>query len=217
MKIKQFIILALMIAVCSTAIQAQKTNSPYLFSDFMSAKVYFSNGRQSDEKVNYHLLSNKIRFIDRKDQQIKEVSDPQIIDSIKIGNRTFIPNPDEGWIEILSTAPLIQVQYLVNTKTKGQIAAYGGTSELSNTKSYSAKKDNENISIVKDVEFEVSSYYNYYWITIDGKRKQFKSFAQFLKFFPKQKDTLNQYIQDNHISFEDTEAIVKLCLYAESL
>ena len=217
MKTKRLVIFFLVIVACSTAIQAQKTNSPYLFNDFENAKVYFSNGQQSDEKVNYHLLSNKIRFIDRKDQQIKEVSDTKIIDSIKIGDRIFIPNANESWMEILSATPLIQVQYLVNTKTKGQVAAYGGTSELSNTKSYIAKKGNENISILKDMEFEVASYYNYYWIMKDGKRKQFKSFAQFLKLYPKQKDALNQYIQNNHINFEDTEAIVKLCLYAENL
>jgi len=216
MKIKRLVILMSIVIISSTN-KAQKTNSPYLFDDFESAKVYFSNGRQSDEKVNYHLLSNKIRFIDHKDQQIKEVSDTKIIDSIKIANRVFIPNADEGWIEIISTSPLIQVQYFVKPKTKGQVAAYGGSSELTSTKSYSEMRDNGTISQLKEQEFEVASYYNYYWIMKDGKRKQFKSLAQFLKLYPKQKDTLNQYIQDNHINFEDTRAIVKLCLYAENL
>ena len=58
---------------------------------------------------------------------------------------------------------------------------------------------------------------NYYWIIKNGKKKQFKSFTQFVKLYPKQKEQLNQYIQDNNIKFEDTEAIIKLCFYGESL
>jgi len=217
MQINRLIVLLLIIASCP-AIKAQKTNSAYLFADFQSAKVYFSNGQQANERVNYHLLSNKIRFIDRKDQQVKEVSDTKVLDSIVVGKRVFIPNPDqEGWMEILSAKPVVQVQYFVKGKTKGQEAAYGGTSELASTKSYSEYRDGGTFLMPKVQEMEVASYYNYYWIVKDGKRKQFKSLVQFVKLYPNQKDQLNKYIQDNAVKFEDTEAIVKLCCYAENL
>jgi len=217
MKIKRIVLLALIVATGLT-IKAQKNYSPYLFPDFETAKVYFTNKKQSDERVNYHLLSNKIRFIDRQDQQIKEVSDTKTIDSIVVGKRVFIPNFDEeGWIEVLSAKPVIQVQYLAKAKTKGQEAAYGGTSELTSTKTYTEMRDGGTFALLKEPEMEVESYYNYYWIFKDGKRKQFKSFAQFVKLYPKQKEQLNQYIQDNRVNFEDVEAIEKLCFYAESL
>ena len=217
MKVKCFILLIL-IAVTNSAIKAQKSNSPYLFTDFESAKVYFANGQESDEKVNYYLLSNKIRFIDKTDKQIKEVSDPKIIKSIIVGKRVFIPNPNgEGWLEVLSDKPVVEVQYFVKAKPKGKEAGYGGTSELTDTKTYRELRDGGTISRLKEQEMEVSSYYNNYWITKDDKRKQFKSLTQFVKLYPKQKEQLNQYIQNNTINFEDVEAIVKLCLYAESL
>jgi hypothetical protein len=207
----------MLIVVTGSTIKAQTADSAYLFADFEPAEVYFSNGKQSDEKVNYHLLSNKIRFIDKKDKQIKEVSDTKALDSIVVGKRVFIPNPDdEGWIEIVSAKPVVQVQYFVKTKTT-RIAAYGGTSELSNTKTYGKWREKGTIAQLKEPEPEVAGYYNYYWIVKEGKRKQFKSFAQFVKLYPKQKETLNRYIQDNRINFEDVEAIIQLCLYAENL
>ncbi len=193
-----------------------QNNSPYLFGDFEAATVYFNNGRQSDEKVNYHLPSNKIRFIDKKDKVIKEVSDTQMLDSIVVGKRVFIPDSvHEGWFEILSEKPVVQVQYFAKTKPKGKQVGFGGTSELTRTSTYQYLDGGA--LILKEPEMEVVGYYNYYWIFKDGKRKQFKSLAQFVKLYPKQKAQLNQYIQDNHINFEDVEAIVKLCLYAESL
>ncbi|MDR0231259.1 MAG: hypothetical protein LBI82_03985 [Dysgonamonadaceae bacterium] len=208
-------IMLLLIVVTGSTINAQNY-SPYLFDDFKDAKVYFVNEKQSDEKVNYHLLSKKIRFIDKKDEQIKEISDPKALDSIVIGKRVFIPNPDsEGWIEILSEKPVVQVQYFVKTKPKGKQAGFGGTSELTGTSTYQYKDGGA--LLLKDPEMEEVGYYNHYWIIKDGKRKQFKSLAQFVKLYPKQKAQLNQYIQDNHVNFEDVKEIVKLCLYAEKL
>ncbi|MDR0231774.1 MAG: hypothetical protein LBI82_06610 [Dysgonamonadaceae bacterium] len=214
MKIKCFVILILIVIIGST-INAQNY-SPYLFDDFEDATVYFTNGNQSEEKVNYHLTSNKIRFIDKKDNEIKEVSDTQMLDSIVVGKRVFIPNSgNKGWFEILSAKPVVQVQYFVKMKPKGKQAGFGGTSELTGTSTYQYRDGGA--LVLKDPEMEEAGYYNYYWIVKDGKRKQFKSLAQFVKLYPKQKAQLNQYIQDNHVNFEDIEAIVKLCLYAESL
>ena len=217
MKINYFL-LQVMIVVTGSTISAQQPKSEFLFPDFKLAKVYFTNGRQSDEKVNYHLLSDKIRFIDKADNQIKEVSDPQIIKSIIIGERVFIPNPDgEGWLEVLSDKPVVEVQYFVKAKPKAKEAGYGGTSELTSTSTYSEYSDGGTMTRLKETEMEVVDYYNYYWIVKDGKRKLFKSLVQFVKLYPKQKEQLNQYIQDNAINFEDVKAIVKLCIYAENL
>jgi len=208
-------IILMLLVVTGSTVNAQN-KFPYLFDDFEAATVYFTNGKQSEEKVNYHLPSNKIRFIDRKDNEIKEVSDTQMLDRIVVGKRVFIPNPDgEGWIEILSEKPVVQVQYFVKTKPKGKQAGFGGTSELTRTSTYQYKDGGA--LVMKDPEMEEIGSYSYYWIVKDGKRKQFKSFPQFVKLYPKQKVQLNQYIQDNHVNFEDAEAIVKLCIYAESL
>ena len=41
-----------------------KESSPYLFNDFQEATVYFKDGSQYHEKMNYNLLVDKFYFID---------------------------------------------------------------------------------------------------------------------------------------------------------
>ena len=74
--------------VCMLYAQDKNTSS-FLFDDFQEAVVYFKNGSQFREKMNYNILANKFYFVDRVDNKVKALSNPQDIQVIKFGNRVF--------------------------------------------------------------------------------------------------------------------------------
>ena len=112
---KQYLLLFyLACSVCMLHAQ-DKESSPYLFNDFQEATVYFKDGSQYHEKMNYNLLVDKFYFIDHIDNKVKVLSNPQDIQIIKFGNRVFYTEGNYG-IEILPTNPVLYIQYKGNMR-----------------------------------------------------------------------------------------------------
>ena len=195
---------------------SQENLSAFLFDEYKDAIVYFKGNRQSGEKVNYNMIDDKLYFVDKKDNQVKVVSGIENIVYIKVGERSFLIEED-GMKEVVSSEPLIYVQYKAKVQRKATKGAYGGTSKVSSASSYTELRDGGAHALVKNYETEASSYYNYYWIEKNGKKRKFTDFKQFLKIYSKQKKDLEKYIDDKKISFEDVNAIIELCIYAENL
>lgn len=192
-------------------------DSPYLFEDFQHAAVYFKDGSQYHEKMNYNLLMNKFYFIDRADNKVKTLSNPQDILLIKFGNRVFYLEGSDG-IEVLPTNPVLYVQYKGNMRKEASKGAYGQPSETSSVRTYGGTYagggERHDFNPEKLI---LGSRYNIYWIERKGKRKSFKNFKQFLKLYPKHKEELQQFIKENNVDFNDVQQISGLCIHAESL
>jgi hypothetical protein len=58
--------------------------SPYLFEKFMPADVMFKDGSRYKETMNYNLLTNKFCFLEKTNNKIQEVTNPEDILNVKI-------------------------------------------------------------------------------------------------------------------------------------
>ena len=205
----------LFFSVCFTffAISQQKL-SGFLFEDFQDATVHFVGGALSNEKVNYNMLDKSLYFVDKSDDMIKIVSDIDRIGFIRISERHFIPTQN-GMQEVLKTTPVIYVEYFAKGRIKPQKGGFGATG-VASINTYTDFRSGGQYTL-KEHEIEVSGYYNSYWIELNGKKRKFDDFKQFLKIYSKHKIVLDKHIKDNNIEFNDVDEIVNLCLYAESL
>lgn len=197
------------------AVHAQgKEDSPYLFPEFQNAVVYFKDGSQYHEKMNYNLLVDKFFFIDRADNKVKVLSNPQDVQIIKFGNRIFYTEGDYG-IEILPTSPVLYVQYKGNMRKEASKGAYGTAAETSSVRTYGGTNANYGQRYDFDPEkLILGSRYNIYWIEHKGKKKPFKNFKQFLKLYPKQQKELELFIKENNVDFNNVQQISSLCIHA---
>lgn len=193
----------------------QKNNSPYLFDEFQDATVYLKDGMHTKGKMNYDLVSEVFCFID-KNGDILNLAAPEGIAAIEIGKRIFYPEK-RGGFEIISHTPAVYVQYKVKARAESPKGAYGGGTETSSVRSYSFLQSNSTTYTLARPDVKIVDRYNIYWVEKDGKKKQFKSFKQLLKLYPKQSQQLNEYIKAHNIDFNDPAMIVKLCAYADSL
>lgn len=194
---------------------AQVEKGPYLFQEFTEAYVYYKDGRVFRVPINYNLIIGKFTFID-KDEQKKEFSDPDMVISVKVGNRSFLPVQNGGAAEVIQTEPKILVQYKGSTRKTKDIP-YGGKTETASVETFSYLLSGTGASALDTENIILSSVDNEYHIEKDNRMRQFMNEKQFLKIFSKQKEQLKQYIDENKINFNTIEKVVKLCNYAFSL
>ena len=193
---------------------SQTSNSNFLFKEYQEAKIFFTGGVVSNEKVNYNVKDKDLYYIDRSDGDEKIVTNPENIRVIKIEDRTFLLV--KGSLqEVLPTTPPIYVEYLPKVQTKAQNAGYGSTSQTSAISSYSMGRQGE--LILESKELETTGLNNCYWVERNGDKKKFTNFTQFMKIYSKHKKVLDEHIKTNDINFNNVGDIVNLCLYAESL
>lgn len=210
---------ALLIAV--VICHAQKGNpeekiSPFLLDKFEEAEVLFHDGSHYNETMNYNLLTNRFYFMDKTDQSVKAVTNPQDIFMVKINGRCFYQEKNYV-VEILPTNPPLFVQYKAHIRKEADKGAYGTTTETSSVRTYGGFGSNGNRFDLNTENLFIGKRYQHYWLEKDGKRKAFKNFKQFVKLYPKHKAVLEQFIKDNQLDINNVEHVKVLCVHAESL
>lgn len=212
---KQLIIIFFSLWTVSSGLVAQIEKSPYLFSEFKEALVYYKDARVFSVPMNYNLILGKFVFID-KDEVTKEFSDPEMVVSIKIDDKTYLPT-EGGATEILQFDPKILVQYKGSVRKGGKKMTYGGQSETAAIDTYSRLRSSSGNAGLETESMILASIYKEYQIERGKRMRRFIGEKQFLKIFAKQKDVLKQYIEKNEIDFNSVEQVLQLCNYAAGL
>lgn len=215
---KFLLLLSIVCCAVSGGYAQTEEGSSFLFDEYQDAVIIMRNGMQVAGKMNYHLLSEKFYFLDDKDEmKAKILSNADEVNIIKFGDRIFFPEKDAG-VEILSSEPLLYVQYKGSARDKPKAGGYGGVSAVSNIKTYSVGNTSGNISVVPNgIELELGKRYNVYWIERKGKKKEIRNMKQFLKLNSAHKDELEKYIKEKEVDFSDARQMLELCLYADSI
>ncbi|MFB2121178.1 hypothetical protein [Parapedobacter sp. 2B3] len=208
--------LLLLLAALSMPSYGQDTLSAYLFDDYHDAVVYFRDGRKSAEKVNYNLVEGALYFIDKRDGQVKVVSNYQAIDSLIITGRTFLLDGSNA-LEKVSAAPVIYIRFNANSAYKPQTIGYGVSSELASVDAYSSASFQGIRTDLKGKERQVSKIYYDYFIVKNGNRRRFSNFKQLYRIYPGHQETIEKYVAGHKLDFNDVRGIVALCRYSESL
>ena len=101
------IILLLAIISGSNKLAAQIDSAQFLLRNFENGYVYYKDGRTFNVPLNYSLLIKKFLFQDQHDNNnIKEFSEPEMVATIKIGERIFLPTKDGAKEELAPAASL---------------------------------------------------------------------------------------------------------------
>lgn len=208
----KYILLLLFTSFELLYVYSQEDKTPYLFPEFTNGYVYYKDGRIFHVPLNYNLFNGQFLFIDN-DNIKKEFSNPDMVTSLKIGERIFLPVSNKETAELIQSEPKILLQYSGTKKVKKDLT-YGGKTETASVDSYSnliyGSGDNEANTFLGKIKYK-------FYIEIDKRLKSFSSEKQFLKIFPKHKAQLKQYIDGYKIDFNSIGGVTKLCNYALSL
>lgn len=192
-------------------------STQFLFKNFENGVVYYKDGRQFDVQMNYSLLIKKFLFLDKYDNnRIKEFLEPEMVSTIKIGERLFLPSKG-GATEVLQMQPPIFVQYKGSIEWEGKQAGYGGRTETSAIDSYSTYQSGGTIHKLETEKLVLNRINKIYRIERNGKQYRFITEKQFLKAFPEHKVVLKKYIKENKLNFNAVDDVLQLYNYAVTL
>ena len=149
----KYLLFVLFLCCSSFVCWTQEDRSFYLFSDFADSYIHYKDGRVFQVRSNYDLLRNRFKFID-KDNEIKEFADPDMIVSIKVGERIFVLVDRDEAAEVIQANPRILVQYLGQKRIKKDLT-FGGKTETASVDSYSnmvyGSGDNEKNAVLAKI------------------------------------------------------------------
>jgi hypothetical protein len=218
-KLVSFTGLLLLASFICTGLSAQtdtlKNLPNLLLPRFTNSLVVLKSGEHKRAVLNYNLVDQEMVFMQRNQYYV--LDDPQLIDTVYMANRKFIPF-EKGFYELAVMGPVtLFIQHKAYAESLGVPTGYGARSQ---TTSFNYVKMifggngainltyPENFKIVNDTE---------YWIRKDGVMHNFDTKRQFLKIFPDREKELDQFISKNKISFEDYKAVIKLAEYCNQI
>ena len=206
---KVLIILFIYLYGITISIWSQTNNlSHSLFEDYKNALSFYKDGRQFQASVNFNLLEGHYLFIDAKDKEAKQFSNPELIALLRIGERRFLIGNKET-IEIIQTEPLFQVRYSGNLRKAPKKITYGGTTQTAAVDNYSRMVGN-NLNALNNDQI-VTGVNKTYEMKVGKKTKRFFSKNSFLKAVPKQlRPDMESYLMKNEVDFEDVQQVLEL-------
>ena len=206
---KVLIILFIYLYGITISIWSQTNNlSHSLFEDYKNALIFYKDGRQFQASVNFNLLEGHYLFIDAKDKEAKQFSNPELIALLRIGERRFLIGNKET-IEIIQTEPLFQVRYSGNLRKAPKKITYGGTTQTAAVDNYSRMVGN-NLNALNNDQI-VTGVNKTYEMKVGKKTKRFFSKNSFLKAVPKQlRPDMESYLMKNEVDFEDVQQVLEL-------
>ncbi len=182
-----------------------------LLPRFTNSLVKMKSGEKRRAVLNYNLIDQEMVFMQRG--QFYVLDDPQLIDTVYMANRTFVPL-EKGFYELAVTGPAtLFIQHKAYAESLGVPTAFGARSQ---TTSYNYVKmifgGNGAINLKFPDEFTIADDTEY-WIRKDGVMVSFKSQRQFLKIFPEKKREIDRYISENQVDFKNKQSIINLVQY----
>ena len=165
--------------------------------------------------VNYNIVTEKM--IAHQNNKLYEVLNKAMVDTVIVGKRKFVPDV-KGFYEVLSEGPMpLFFQYTGKIAQPGKPAGYGGTSQLSNTKSFIPQDMGSGVFNVRLPEDVIVNTEYFYWISINNEKFRFQNERQFLKIFSGKEPEIKKFIKENKVKFENTEDVIKLAGFCSKL
>ncbi len=174
------------------------------------------NGKTQDVRMNYNIVTEKMVY--EQDGKMFDLINPETIDTVYIRNRKFVPAGKIFYEVILKGSPLtLFIQQKGSLLSAGTPAGYGGTSQVSATRSLSSIElsgSRYNLALPSDFIVNPSPVY---WIRNENEMDSFLTEKQFLKIFPDKEKELKLFIKQNRIKIGNPDQLARLVSYCNEL
>jgi hypothetical protein len=193
----------------------------FLFPSFKEGIVIMKEGKDFNALLNYNMVEEKM--VTEVNGVYRYSKNPQLIDSIYLENRIFVPIGDIFY-EILSSGLVtFYLQNRSNLTPKGSDVGYGTKSRsveptqhrrFELTQVIYQYNDVAYIDLPPNVEITPASVF---WVNKDGNMEKFTTEKQFLKVFPEYETELKEFIKKENIKFKSRDDMIRLGNYCNEL
>lgn len=127
MKAKRIILLLALITSAVITASAQ-TGRIFLFDNFAKGYVKFKNGAVNVSMMNYDANNGKMYFM--QDETLMELTSPELVDSIKFGERKFIGRQGDFVEQYTLNHGTVKILWRIHKIHEGYLGAYGQVSQV---------------------------------------------------------------------------------------
>lgn len=208
-----------LILLMSFFLQAQqqiKEISHYIFPEFRSGTVLMKNGTKNSAMLNYNAAAEEMVF--NQNGQVLALAEIVLsqLDTVFISERKFVILNSRFAEVINQNGYKLFVQHKCRIIPPGKPAAYGGTSQISSTTSYSSwMGDGKVYQLQLPDDYKVNPY-EVYWLDNGSGFKSFSSISQIMRFYNKKRALYNKYTKENKVDFKDQKSITELIHFMET-
>jgi len=200
----------------SAQLDSAKNLPNLLLPEFTRSIIKFKSGEKKVAVINYNVVDQELVFL--QDDRYLAMDHPQLIDTVYIANRSFVPF-GKAFYEVALKAPVsLFIQHKSNVEQEGSSIGYGQKSRSTgptNLRQMYAHSGTYNLEIPPGYSVVEA---NQYWIRMeDGTMQNFSNRRQFLKLFQKNEKEVDQFINRNKIDFKKASDVVKLVNYCNGL
>jgi hypothetical protein len=186
-----------------------------LLPRFTKSIVKLKSGETKTAVLNYNKVDQQMVFMQQKQPMI--LDNPQLIDTIFMANRTFVPF-EKGFYELLVVAPITLFrQNKSYVEFEGSPTLYGAKSQTTSPSGVSqiyASSGPINLKVPQGYKVVDDSQF---WISMESGMKIFDTKREFLKIFPEKEKELSQYISKYKVNFEKTDEVIRLVNYCNEI
>lgn len=228
---RQFIF-SILIGTCMMATAQQKRI--YFYADFVKTKIQYKDGTRYQVMGNYDVANKKMMYL--QGNQLMEAINPEIIDTICMGNSTWIYH-NKQFCEVFKCESGIDVLvgWHIAKRHEGYAGVYGtaqvpskkieltdnlGMGELSVSGGgvyYEATGTNQGMGNGLNVDVWKIKNQSTYYFTKNGKEYALKGLKSIYKAFPEHKEQIKQFVKTNKLEMTNAENALKIVDYILTL
>jgi hypothetical protein len=186
----------------------------FRFPAFITGKVFFTQGTNTEAKLNFNFLTREMAYIQGNDTLA--ISNPTDIKQINIDGIIFIMN--KGYLEVISNGriPVGLRQYfnLMDERKKdpyGEIAAGAATSSYS-----SLHTDGHYYQLTQDHDRLFQKVSEYFLASSSSGFVPFTK-KKVMGLFPQKKKEIEAYLESNKVDFDSREDLIRFAVYLSDL
>lgn len=186
-----------------------------LIPKFTKSVVKLKSGEINTAYLNYNKVDQEMVFMQNK--LFLVLDNPQLIDSVFMANRIFIPM-EKGFYEVLyKGAVTLLLQNKSYVESEGVPTAYGAKSQTT-----SPNYVRQIYGATGAIDLKIPRGYkvvddSQYWVRYNGQLKSFDNKRLFLKIFPDKEKELSSFIDKKKIDFKKADDVKDLIAYCNTL
>jgi hypothetical protein len=187
----------------------------FLFPEFQTGVVQMKNGERAKLRINYNIVTEKMVFM--QEGKIYDIINYPSIDTVYINARKFFPS-GRIFFELLEKGrAVLFIQHKGKLKNPSRPAAYGGTSEVSSStyidnmmiagETYRSKRNAEVVIIPDPI----------LWIKYGDRTEPVTGVTRLKKLLSDRRQEVNNYLNGKKLDVTDTEQMIGLVGFYNSL
>lgn len=174
------------------------------------------NGTRNNAMLNFNAATEEMVF--DQNGQILALAETTLnqLDTVFINDRKFVLL-NNLFAEVINQNDYkLFIQHKCRIIPPGKPSAFGGTSQLSSTSSYSSWMGNGKVYQLELPDDYKVNPYEVYWLDNGSGWKSFSSIGQIKRFYSKQKALYNTYTKENKVDFKDQGSVTGLIHFMET-